>query len=423
MLRYCSDPDQNKDCASSGKAGYAPAKQFSATEGYWIVRQKTSSEIAGTFFHPSVYDNLKNMTEIYRYNAAYQKSTGDKTPVEVEDDLNSSTSYKKRGFYDVGDVVEDENSMRWLCVQPSSFGSLESTPESNYAYFISFRSGTAGKKLENVPKTKELAAQILFNLAVWYQKWAENVGSPKLPNVKRIQSAMDNCEIDFNDFFARRDTLHTFGNNNKQLVQCSFGSTVYRGQQGLCVLRLILDVTKQQSGTEFAFSDTYSCAPGETMLVAHLCDEDMIEQYADDKWVYLPWRNPVTNERSTMDTGKRTNVGFYNYNLTTLFYNKGSNAYNDYATGGANNMYREPLIPFAVKRVKDTGSAAYKFDDKNGTKYQHVKLVSEVVPDFAIDSPNTVAIESSYVQYKASSTKGQITLNGKPFDFKMTNNP
>ena len=423
MRRYCSDDAQNENCASSGKAGYAPAQQFSDTEGYWIVRQKTSSEIDGTVFHPSVYDNLKNMREIYRYNAAYQKSTGNKIPVEVEDDLDSSTSYKKRGFYDVGDVVKDENSMRWLCVQPSSFGSGESTPESNYAYFISFTSGTVGKNLENVPLTKELAAQILFNLAVWYQNWARNVNTPNSPNLKRIQSAMDNCQIDFNDFFARRDTLHDFGNNNKQLVQCAFGSTVYRSQKGLCVLRLILDVTKQKSGTEFAFSDTYSCAPGETMLVAHLCDADMIAEYADDKWIYQPWRNPVTNERSTEDTGKRTNVGLYLNNLASLFYDQGNNAYNDYSFTGANNMYREPLIPFAVKRVKDTGSAAYKFDDKNGTKYQHVKLVSEVVPDFANDSPNTVAIDSSYGLYKASSTNGQITLNGKPFDFKMTNKP
>ena len=76
-----------------------------------------------------------------------------------------------------------------------------------------------------------------------------------------------------------------------------------------------------------------------------------------------------------------------------------------------------------MKRVKDTGSAAYKFDDRNGTKYQHVKLVSEVVLDFANDIPNTMAIDSSYGLYKASSTNGQITLNGKPFDFKMTNKP
>lgn len=157
------------------------------------------------------------------------------------------------------------------------------------------------------------------------------------------------------------------------------------------------------------------------MLVEHLCQADMIEQYADDKWINLPWRNPVTNERITDDTGKRTNVGLYNYNLISLLYNQGNNAYNDYGVVGANNMYREPLIPFAVKRVKDTGTAAYKFDDRNETKYEHVKLVSEVVPDFDDDSPLAITIATSYGQYEASSKGGKITLNGKPFNFKMTN--
>ncbi len=87
MLRYCSDPDQNPECASSGKAGYAPAQQFSDTEGYWIVRQKTSKELVGGWTTPSVYINLTNMKEIYRYNAVFKKAAGSNTTVDTDDDI------------------------------------------------------------------------------------------------------------------------------------------------------------------------------------------------------------------------------------------------------------------------------------------------------------------------------------------------
>ena len=87
IRRYCSDQDQKPECASSGKPGYAPAQQFTDTEGYWVVRQKTSSQLAGTTLHPSVYATLNNTVEVYRYNVAYKKASGNATTVDTEDDI------------------------------------------------------------------------------------------------------------------------------------------------------------------------------------------------------------------------------------------------------------------------------------------------------------------------------------------------
>lgn len=207
MRRYCSDEEQNEACASSGKAGYAPKEQFSETEGYWIVRMKTSKQLAGE--KTDHYSSMKNTVPIYTYNSKFQKGVGNKFPVETEDNISGSASYKNRGFYDVGDVIEDENNRRWFCIQASTFGSENSTEDSNYAYFISFTVGTVGKSLENIPRSKELAAQILFNLAVWYQNWVWNIKTPNSPNLKRIKNAMENCNIDFNDFPAGTRCTHS----------------------------------------------------------------------------------------------------------------------------------------------------------------------------------------------------------------------
>ena len=97
IRRYCSDPDQNPKTSSNGtgKNGYAPATQFSSTDGYWYVRTKTSSDLEHSWSHPSVYVNIKNMAEIYRYNATYNKIAGNTSPVETEADIAAAIDHDK----------------------------------------------------------------------------------------------------------------------------------------------------------------------------------------------------------------------------------------------------------------------------------------------------------------------------------------
>ena len=94
IRRYCSDPDQNPKTASNGTGqnGYAPATQFTSSEGYWYVRCLPSAKLQKTSGHASVYVNIKNMAEIYRYNAAYKIIAGNVNLVEKEDDIASEVA-------------------------------------------------------------------------------------------------------------------------------------------------------------------------------------------------------------------------------------------------------------------------------------------------------------------------------------------
>ena len=94
IRRYCSDPDQNPKTASNGTGqnGYAPATQFTSSAGYWYVRCLPSAKLQKTSSHASVYVNIKNMAEIYRYNASYKIIAGDNNPVENENDIASEVA-------------------------------------------------------------------------------------------------------------------------------------------------------------------------------------------------------------------------------------------------------------------------------------------------------------------------------------------
>lgn len=94
IRRYCSDSKQNKQCSTSGKAGYAPALQFSDDQGgYWVVRQKTSKQLAGKKVAPDL--PLSNMVDIYRYNAAYKHRVGTASAPETEAQIADAIDVKK----------------------------------------------------------------------------------------------------------------------------------------------------------------------------------------------------------------------------------------------------------------------------------------------------------------------------------------
>ena len=423
IRRYCSDPKQDAECAKAGKAGYAPAKQFTDTEGYWVVRGKTSSDIAGTFFHPSVYVNLKNSAEIYRYNSAYHKMEGSEAPVEVDEEGNAN-----RGFYSIGDVVTDKNKSLWFCVQPSTYGSEHSSAETDYAYFVSFDKDAIGKKLQYIPESRELAAQILFNLGSWFIEGVKTINNSNDNFQKMVNNVKNETGVDWYNLFILRDTTCQT-NNSKQNVRCGFGSTLYfLNDSTTCVLRLILDKTKKQQGDgsqdyEWSFWDSYTADPKQIMDYSDLAIQAKIDQYAEDEWVYRPWFNPVAGEvYADARLGKRKKPDIFT-DVSHVYYS--SVAHNPYSSTNltaVTNMYYEPLIPFAVKRVKDEGYASNYFEDN--TEYTHVSLAKDYISgDFVLldDQMDSFGLKHILQYYKFKSSG--ITLNGKPFDFKINNKP
>ena len=85
IRRYCSDPKQNTRCSTSGEPGYAPAQQFSSTQGYWVIRMKRSKALSGS--SRDQWSNLLNVTEIYRYNLTYNQTVGNQVAPETENDI------------------------------------------------------------------------------------------------------------------------------------------------------------------------------------------------------------------------------------------------------------------------------------------------------------------------------------------------
>ena len=418
MRRYCSDPDQNADCASSSKAGYAPAQQFTSTTGYWIVRQKTSSDLAGSFLHPSVYINLKNTAEIYRYNAAYGVVVGKDTPVETEDDL-AATSFQNRAYYTVGDIVKDKKARTWICVQPSAYGNDQLFKQQPYSYFISFDEDAVTKQftLDNIPDSKELAAQILFDLELLYQNYFAYGKSKESDIHKRIKNMSDNMDVEITELLAKRDTLHKFSfRTGGESVLISFGSALYRnGDNQICVLRLVSDYTKESNGDTGGRDMTYYFYANYTnsntvMKLDDLGNADIIKANNKDQWVSLPWVDFATRNKITDNTGPRTQTENVS-DLQRFVYTKGRSAQDGTVPA---NMYREPIIAFAVERVRDDGRKVSQFDDK--LEFREFKMMRD---EYKVDEEDIYinSAKDSYSKYCSRS----IFLENKNWQFGMAN--
>ena len=90
VRRYCSDPRQNPKCASTGRDKMAPAKQFTdGGDAYWVVRQTSGHKLHGVSSASklSIYSNIKNVNEVYRYNSKYNNIVGTNNPPETEKEI------------------------------------------------------------------------------------------------------------------------------------------------------------------------------------------------------------------------------------------------------------------------------------------------------------------------------------------------
>ena len=396
---------------------------FGSENNHYIIRHATGAELSSDH-KEKAKEPLKGVEEEYRYNNYYNITDLDEDP-EVLESAEPVPVYENRGYYTVGDVVKDQDGNRWFCIQPSAFGTDISEEKNNYAYFVSYDRKAIGSDLKGIPTSKELAAQILYNLSSGY-----NIGMTVLKaNDSSFKKAIENIQkhtgVYWMNLIAARDTLFETSHFGMQTIPCMFGSTLYRDADGnLCVLRLILDMTKESKAGNREFSwcfwDSYTADPKRIMKYSDLSDPEVISAYADDIWVKLPWYNPVTDEEITDFTGKLQPDEENTFGPEMCIYNETFHSlYTTLNKMIPKNMYREPLIAFAVKRVKDTGYQDYAFED--GTRYNHVSLekdYSEFPPKDDVDAKLNIIFS-----YPTSVNNGFITLNGKPFDFKVTNKP
>ena len=331
------------------------------TELRWYVRYKKGSELGGGNYNVKSF--ISECTDVYTYNSAYGFN-------DLNDGPEITTPAKSRGFYAMGDVVEDMRGSRWVCVQESPTNSDEYP---NFAYFISFDYRALGEDLSALP-SKNLGMQILFDLSYLIHN---NIGEHNTSFYDyACKSIKKYAGVDIYELCAIRDSLHTYKNGVQAHVLNEFISTLYRDDDGkLCVLRMISDNTASQPGNgsrdwSWRFYDSYTqnlTSSPRRMLLEDLADLSVIRAYNKDRWVTCPWYNPQTSER-TPPPGYLTTT--QNVGPARFFYQAGRT----YLNGAPTNMYREPIIVFAVKRLIDPGREVHRFID--GTTFEKVHYVS-----------------------------------------------
>jgi hypothetical protein len=101
VRRYASDPLQDKDCASTGKDGMPPAKQFNNQNdknvwGIWVMRVATGKQLDKKYNHYKPMNKMSNICNFNetKFNVIYK--TGEKaTPVTDEQLAQDEELYKK----------------------------------------------------------------------------------------------------------------------------------------------------------------------------------------------------------------------------------------------------------------------------------------------------------------------------------------
>ena len=355
---------------------------------------------------------LSGCTDIYVYNTLYNVDLN-RDPEVTE----KEKAWTTRGFYVMGDVVKDNDGNRWICIQECP-NDAALYPDAKHAYFVSFDQKALGNNLStkytNLP-SRDLSMQIFFCMDQIYHN--RNITQSLNPSRRAVESMKNNAGVDISEIIAYRDTMHTFkGSSHADRVPVSFVSTLYYDTDGtLCVLRMIGDNTaSQQSGGRdwsWRFYDSYthnlSTAP-ERMELSDLADLNEVMTYNIDRWVTLPWRIPLT-EDVTPSPGYLWST--QSIDLSRFVYKAGRS----WKEGTSPmNMYREPIVVFAVKRVKDDGSEIMFFDD--GTPFQRVHLITDEEPDVFDEEYLSGVTWDVYDQYHH-----QMFLNDKLYEWGMNN--
>ena len=384
----------------------------------WVIRHATGKELAsnGKF---DVKQPIQGVTEVYRYYSQYPaewtRPTEDEKPEITQ--ANRDIVFQNRGYYEVADVVIDNQKNKWFCVLPSGYKQKDWVDD--YAYFVSYDEKAVGTELQHVPSSKNLVMQMTFCMECAYHN---AISSPNNSWQTRLQLVKDYAGVTFNEIFGLRDSTVTHkGNKDPSLERNSFISGIYRENGQLYVLRTVGDYTRDQvnGGREWSwdFWTRYTkTTPSERkMLLSDLADQNIINQYNDDVWVARKWYNAVTEKQVSTNTGPRTQPEAVTP-LSHFIYRQGTGPW---LGQGVANMYREPLYAFAVKRVKDQGKCNTVFED--GTQFQIVSQVMDYLePERDDDFSNALeTIANTYLGY----INQTIRCDGVPYDFGMKNKP
>ena len=395
--------------------GWTVPEFFGTANKHYIIRHATGADLAEDK-KEDPKEPLKGVTEIYRYNKYYGITDLSVEPETFEGNVNpgdetKEVAYKNRAYYMVGDVVKDENGILWFCVQPSGHGDPDLFGKYPYSYFVSFDKRAVGERLQNIPRSKQLAAQMLFSMEMFFHNYMDYANATIRDVYKQEQNIREKAGVKLSELIAVRDTLHT-----SKKVKCTFANALYIIGGAPYVLRLVGDNTAEYNGTRdwsWLFYDKYTSSLLYEMPLSDLGDLEMINFQNKDKWVSLPWYDIYGNKEVTTNIGPRTNTEDV-YDLKRFIYVPGRS----YMDGTAPaNMYREPIMAFAVRRVKDEGKKSTAFSD-TGDKFYEYSMMKDVDNSFLEDELIQTSLQTNvYDSYKSHS----IYLDDKNWQFGMDN--
>ncbi len=382
----------------------------------WVIRHATGKELASN----KKYDvklPIDGVTEVYRYYRDMNPENNMKSEPEITADTKGMT-FQNRGYYNMGDVVTDPQGNKWFCVQPSGYKSYYDYLD-NYAYFISFDEKAVGSNLENIPSTKNMALQVMYDLGILYHN--SIISNPLAATWGKIETNIKvYAGIDLFEMYAARDSTVTHRGDSEPSQEINdFMNTFYRENGQLHIIRSVGDYTHDQAsrGREFKwyFWTRYSKTPERKMLLSDLADQNIINQYNEDPWVRNSWYNLSTHQKVYTNIGPRTQPEPITP-LTRFIYKPGLTAM---AGNAPANMYREPIYAFAVKRARDEGRAAQTFEDN--TLITPVRLMKEVSDQFTDEDPITelMGLCNTYTTY----INNNIYLDDTLYEFGMKNLP
>ena len=415
--------------------GWLNTAFFDTENRHYIVRFASGAELASNKTERPK-EPLAGVEEVYNYNKYYNIDVTQNPDPETFDAQGNPSGgvagYESRAYYMVGDVVKDQEDQLWLCVQSSSYGYDNQLSEPQpYSYFVSFDfEPMGGNQLVFLPTSKELTAQMLFNIELFHHNYQKYQKTKESTVYKQEQNIREKFRVKWSELVGVRDTLHKFSNDSKAVdVECSFVSALYREGNEIRVLRLVADYTAEQeeNGRPTGVRDwswyfytnyTNSNTP---MKLEDLEQQYMVDRYNKDKWVSLPWIDIYTKNKITANTGPRTKADDVDENVDVeerrqrFFYQAGRTAE---AGTIPTNMYREPLIVFTVHRVKDEGQKSLRFEDANIT-FTEYAMMKDVSDGLAEDDTSLTNINATvYNQWSVN----RIYLENNNWKFGMANN-
>jgi len=404
-------PGMDLDCVGQLKNGtqWINRNFFEQTQldeiPHYIFRYATSKELLGQ--KPNLYTTIasdkQHIEDVFVFNVEYHvKIAPQSTPKEFsEGDVTGVPTLKNKSndqqsVYAVGDVVEDEEGSRWICIFGAPDGILSQYTDRT-AWFISFDNvkleGELPTNILTEDDVTDVGMRLMMNFATF--KWKKNL-------TYMWEHVQQYTNLDANDFIVVRDSTWTFTNEGQQFKSLSssyFFNMAYIGNDGkIYVERFMLDNTKAGSeryNAPHAYTNpalrAYKQYQTSNPDLVELSDSDVIMgitkhdgvfpvtgekmAYEDlysvvkvaqvtvqDKWMRLPFYGEQGRHIPNM-------VCSYNRDFNRFLPDRQTGKFNDHL-----GMFEEPLLAVRLMKVTDNGGKTPNMTAQDGRKLKKAYL-------------------------------------------------